>query len=284
MSDNKKKIALITGPTSGIGKITALELAKRGYNLILLARNAQKADELQLEIGDTAETSFVECDLSDLEQVQKAVEQIRANHSHIDLLVNNAGLMMDNEKYSEQNIEMTFAVNHLGHFLLTTELIDLLKAGKDARIVHVSSAAHKIGRLHLDQLAHPTKFNSWVTYGNSKLANILFSNELAARLADDGITSNAVHPGGVATGFGSDSTGFSSALMWLARPFFKTPEEGAQTSIYVASSPEAFGVTGKYFDDLKAVEPGKEARSKYLATKLWDLSEELVKDYKPVKA
>lgn len=279
-----KKIALITGPTSGIGKITALELAKRGYNLILLARDAKKADALQLEIGDLAETSFVECDLSDLEQVQRAVEQIHANHSHIDLLVNNAGLIKPREEYSKNGIEMTFAVNHVGPFLLTTGLIDLLAAGKDARIVNVSSGAHKFGNFRIDQLVKPNKFTIWTSYGNSKLANILFSNELAERLKPQGITSNALHPGFVATSFGTSGSSLGSFLMWLGRPLAKSAAEGVQTSLYLATSPEVAGVTGKYFTDMKPLTPSKDARSKYLATKLWDLSEELVKDYRPAKA
>lgn len=284
MSTINKKIALITGPTSGIGKVTALELAKRGFNLILLARNAKKADALQIEIGDQAETSFVQCDLSDLADVQKAVEQIHANHSRIDVLVNNAGLMMDHEEFSKQDIEMTFAVNHIGHFLLTNGLIDLLEAGKDARIVHVSSGAHQFGKFRIDQLVKPDKFSAWTTYGNSKLANILFSNELAERLQPLGITSNALHPGFVATSFGSGVSGLGNILMWLARPFAKSPQEGASTSIYLASSPEAASFTGKYFDDSKPKTPSKDAQSKFLATKLWELSEELVKDYRPAKA
>jgi NAD(P)-dependent dehydrogenase (short-subunit alcohol dehydrogenase family) len=275
----KKRIALITGPTSGIGKVTALELAKRGFNLILLARNPKKADTLQLEIGDKAETSFVECDLSSLQSVQRAVETIRANHSHIDVLINNAGLMMDHEEITRDGIEMSFAVNHVGHFLLTNGLIDLLKDGKDARIIHVSSEAHRFGKFRIDQLVRPDKFSRWGTYGSSKMANILFSNELAERLKSEGITSNAVHPGLVATSFGSTASGFSSIMMLLARPFSKSPQEGAQTSIYLATSPEIFGVTGRYFKDLKPIKPASETKSKFLAAELWKLSEELVKDY-----
>ncbi len=280
----QKKVALITGPTSGIGKVTALELAKRGFDLILVARNAQKADELQMEIGDKAETTFVECDLASLASVRDAVEHIKANHSRIDVLINNAGLMMDHEVITKDGIEMTFEVNHLGHFLLTNGLIDLLKAGKNARIIHVSSDAHRFGKFRIDQLVRPEKFSSWVTYGNSKLANILFSNELARRLQPLGITSNALHPGGVATSFGSDSSGLSKIMMWLARPFFKSPEEGAQTSIYLATSPDVLTVTGKYFSDMKQKSPHKDAQSQFLATKLWELSETLVKDYKPANA
>ena len=284
MSNVNKKIALITGPTSGIGKVTALQLAKRGFNLILLARNAQKADALQMEIGDQAETSFVECDLSDLNSVQRAVDQINANYSHLDVLVNNAGLIKPKEEYTKDGIEMTFAVNHVGPFLLTTSLTDLLAAGKDARIVHVSSGAHQFGKFRIDQLVKPDKFTIWTAYGNSKLANILFSNELAERLQPMGITSNALHPGFVATSFGTSGSSLGSFLMWLGRPFAKSPEEGAQTSIYLATSPEVMGVTGKYFDDCQPKTPSKDAQSRFLATKLWELSEELVKDYRPAKA
>lgn len=179
---------------------------------------------------------------------------------------------------------MTFAVNHVGHFLLTTGLLDLLKAAKDARIIHVSSEAHRFGKFRIDQLVRPTEFSKWGTYGSSKMANILFSNELAERLKSEGITSNAVHPGLVATGFGSGASGFSGILMWIARPFSKSPQEGAQTSVYVATSPEIFSVTGRYFKDMKPVKPDSKAKSKFLASELWKLSENLVKDYLPAKA
>lgn len=275
----QKKTILITGPTSGIGRITALELAKRNYNLILLARNSKKAEELQKEIGSKAETSFVECDLADLASVAKAIEQVKKNHRSIDVLLNNAGLMMDHEEYTKEGVEMTFATNHLGHFLLTNGLVELLAASEKSRIVHVSSEAHRIGKFRLDQLVRPDNFSSWVTYGNSKLANILFSNELAERLKSLDITSNALHPGGVATNFASETSGLAKLMMFLARPFFKSPEEGARTSIYLASSPELEGVTHKYFSDLKIKEANKDAQSKFLATKLWQMSEELVKDY-----
>ncbi|WP_373516083.1 SDR family oxidoreductase [Persicitalea sp.] len=280
----QKPIALITGPTSGIGKVTALELAKRGFNLILLARNAKKADELQMEIGDQAETSFVECDLSSLESVKRAVEQVKSNYSRLDLLVNNAGLMMSHGEMTQDGIETTFAVNHVGHFLLTTELIDLLAAGKDARIVHVSSGAHQMAKFRTDQLVHPEKFSTITTYANSKLANILFSNELAERLQAKGITSNALHPGFVASSFASNTSGLANIIMFLAKPFAKSVQEGARTSLYLATSPELLTVTGKYFDDAKPKTPSKEAQSEVLATKLWELSEELVKDYRPAKA
>ncbi|WP_228713506.1 SDR family oxidoreductase [Arundinibacter roseus] len=275
----QKKIALITGPTSGIGKVTALELAKRNYNLIFLARDAKKADELQMEIGSSVETAFVSCDLSDLSSVQQAVAHVRQNYSRLDVLINNAGLILDRLEYSPNGIEKTFAINHVGHFLLTKGLIDLLKNGKDARIVTVSSEAHRIGKFRLDQLVRPEKFSSWGSYGTSKLANILFSNELAERVKPFGITSNALHPGGVATNFGSNNSGISKLMMWMARPFFKSPQEGAQTTIYLATSPEARTFSGLYFKDLKPKKPSTDAQSTFLAKELWKLSDELVRDF-----
>lgn len=280
----QRKIALITGPTSGIGKVTALELAKRGFDLILVARNAKKVDELQMEIGTSAETSFVECDLSNMQSVQRAVDIIHSNHSHIDVMINNAGMMMDQEEITIDGIEMTFAVNHLGHFLLTTGLIDLLKAGKEARVIHVSSEAHRMAKFSIDQLVRPDKFNNWVTYGNSKLANILFSNELARRLEPFKISSNSLHPGLVATGFGSGSSGFSKIMLWLARPFSKTPAEGAQTTLYLASSPEVRPTTGRYFKNSRPATPSKDAQSTFLANQLWELSENLVKNHRKLRA
>ena len=271
------RLALITGPTSGIGKITALELAKRDFDLILVARNAQKVAELQREIGGLVQTDFIECDLSRLSSVRDAVAQIKARYTKLDVLINNAGLMMNRLEISPDGVEMTFATNHLGPFLLTTELLDLLKAGDSPRIVHVSSEAHRIGTFRIDQLAQPTKFTSWGTYGNSKLANILFSNALAERLQPYGITSNALHPGGVATNFAGDATGLANFMMKLARPFFKTPEQGAQMTLYLATSPEVEGVTGKYFSDLKQKKPHTDAQSSFLANKLWELSEALIR-------
>ncbi|GAB2789559.1 SDR family oxidoreductase [Rhabdobacter roseus] len=272
------RLALITGPTSGIGKITAIELAKRNFDLILVARNPQKVAELQRELGNHVQTDFVECDLARLSSVREAVAKIKARYSKLDVLINNAGLMMDHLEISPDGVEMTFATNHLGPFLLTTELLDLLKAGDQARIVHVSSEAHRFGTFRIDQLAQPATFSSWGTYGNSKLANILFSNALAERLQPFGITSNALHPGGVATNFAGQSTGLVNLTMKLIRPFFKTPEEGAQMTIYLASSPEVEGVTGKYFSDLKQKKPHKDAQSSFLANKLWALSEELTRN------
>ena len=274
---NPQRTALITGPTSGIGRITALSLAQKGYELILLARDLQKATSLQKELAEYGQAYIVQADLADLNSVQKAAEQIKKDFTKLDVLVNNAGLIADTYEQSAQGYELTFAVNHLGHFLLTTALVDLLKAGESARIVHVSSEAHRIGNFKIADLPRPSNYKGWIAYGNSKLANILFSNELARRLAPEGITSNALHPGAVATNFAGNTGGFTRWMMRMAKPFFITEKEGAQTSIYLATSPEVAGKTGGYFAKSKPKSPNRDAQSSYLAAELWKLSEALIK-------
>ena len=273
----KNRIALITGATSGIGRITALELAKKGFDLILVARSEEKALQLQSEIGDQVKTDFIECDLSSIQSVRKAVETIRQRYTRIDILINNAGIIMQHKQMSVDGIEMTFATNHLGPFVLTIGLITLLQVGNRSRIIHVSSAAHYFAFFKIDKLADPGYYQDLIVYGRSKLANILFSNELADRLEPFGITSNCVHPGTVASNFAGGGTGVTSAFMKLLRPFFKTPLLGASTSISVATSPDLEGITGKYFVNSKPARTSGAARNKVLGKKLWELSEELIR-------
>ena len=273
----KNRIALITGATSGIGRITALELAKKGFDLILLARNEEKALQLQREIGDLVKTDFIECDLSSIQSVRKAVEMIRQRYTRIDVLINNAGIIMQHKKMSADGIEMTFATNHMGPFVLTIGLIALLQVGTRSRIIHVSSAAHYFAFFKIDKLADPDYYQDLIVYGRSKLANILFSNELAERLEPFGITSNCVHPGTVASNFAGDGTGVTSFFMRLLRPFFKTTQQGASTTIYVATSPDLEGITGKYFVNSKPAGTSGAAKNKELGKKLWELSEELIR-------
>ena len=273
------RIALITGPTSGIGYVTAIELAKKGFNLILVARNEAKVRELQKVIGEGVKTDFIPCDLSSILSVKKAVELIKARYSKIDVLINNAGLLVQNKQFSIDGIELTFATNHLGPFILTTGLIDLLKAGHRARIVHVSSAAHFFAFFDMAQLVDPSWYHDLVVYGRSKLANILFSNQLSDELSPWGITSNVAHPGTVASNFAGDGNGVSAFFMKLFRPFFKTVEQGAATSIYLASSPAVEGISGRYFVDCKPGRVSSESRNRELGRSLWKLSEELVAKY-----
>lgn len=271
-----RKTALITGPTSGIGRFTALELARRGYDLILVARNEAKARQLQREIGNAVGTGFVQCDLSSISSVKQAVEEIKANYHHIDLLINNAGLIAQHRQTTADGIELTFATNHVGPFILTTGLIDLLKAAESARVVNLASEAHffALGYQTI-KLANPPRYHDLVVYGRSKLANILFSNELSERLAHFGITSNAVHPGTVSSSFGGDGNGATAWFMKLFKPFFRTPGQAAAGIVHVATAPELNDVTGQYFANFKPARSSAKAKSRVLARELWAFSEAL---------
>jgi len=271
-----RKTALITGPTSGIGRFTALELARRGYDLILVARNADKAHQLRREIGNTVSTGFVQCDLSSIASVKEAVEVIKAGYQHIDLLINNAGLIVQHRRTSVDGIELTFATNHLGPFILTTGLVGLLKAADGAKVINLASEAHFFAfRYQTAKLANPPHYHDFVIYGRSKLANILFSNELSERLAPFGITSNAVHPGAVATSFAGDGNGATAWFMKLFRPFFRTPEQAAAGVVHVATAKELNDVTGQYFANSKPARSSGKAKNRALARELWAFSEAL---------
>ena len=268
------RLCLITGANSGIGLVTARELARQGMDLIMVCRNAAKGEQARQDVLATSRTKKVDLllgDLADFGSVRKLAAEVQSRYGHLDVLVNNAGLMIDQRTTTAQGIETTFATNHLGPFLLTNLLLDLLRKGREPRIVHVSSEAHRFARFQPDDLVAPKKYRGMVVYGNSKLANILFSNELARRLAPDGIASNSLHPGVVKTNFGTGS-GIFSLLSGLTRPFLLTPEQGAETSIYLAASPEVQGHSGLYYDKKKPKTPSRDARSDYFARELWELS------------
>jgi NAD(P)-dependent dehydrogenase (short-subunit alcohol dehydrogenase family) len=272
------RLCLITGANSGIGLVTARELARQGMDLILVCRNAAKGAQARqdvLAVSRTKNVDLLSGDLADFGSVRKLAAEVQGRYGHLDVLVNNAGLLVDQRTTTPQGIEMTFATNHLGPFLLTNLLLGLLRKGRAPRIVHVSSEAHRFARFQPDDLAAPKKYRSMIAYGNSKLANILFSNELARRLAPDGITSNSLHPGVVKTNFGAGSSGIMGLLSGLAGPFLLTPEQGAETSIYLAASPEVQGRTGLYYDKKKPKTPSRDARSDYFARELWELSSRL---------
>ncbi len=273
------RICVITGANSGIGKITAQELAKKGFDIIMLCRNLDKARPVQQEIQDAnpaQKIDLIRCDVASLASVREAANEVHARVDRIDVLINNAGLYIPDEQYSPEGFELTFATNHLGPFLLTNLLLDLLKKGQDARVITVSSEGHRFtGALRLDDLARPASYSAIYAYGRSKLCNILFANELSERLMGFGITSNSLHPGAVATNFGGGS--FFTTLFKVVKPFLKTPEEGAETSIYLAASPDVDHVTGLYFSDRKPKTPSKDAQNSFYAKKLWEMSEEMVK-------
>ena len=279
MPDLQNQIVLVTGATSGIGKATATELAKMGAHVVVLARNAEKAEATQREIRAAAGHDRVEILLADLAQVRRAAAEFAARHPRLDVLVNNAGLIFGAERQvSAQGYELGVATNHLGPFLLTSLLFEQLRASPAARVVNVASAAYQSAKPRLADFQSTRDYSALRVYANTKLYNILFTQELARRLRAHGIanvSTNAVHPGVVATNFGSSAGGWLSKLTQLARPFLISVEKGAETSIFLASAPEVAGTSGGYFAKKKAEPVRHDFNTPAHARQLWELSEAL---------
>jgi NAD(P)-dependent dehydrogenase (short-subunit alcohol dehydrogenase family) len=278
------KVCLVTGATAGIGLVTAEALAQRGALVCLVGRSRERSEaavrQIQARTGNPA-VEFLLGDLSSQSDIRRLAQEFRERHARLDVLVNNAGGMFLIRQESVDGIEMTLALNHLAYFLLTNLLLDLLKSSVPARVVSVASDAHRFApRLDFDDLQHRKSYRGFPVYGKSKLANVLFSAELARRLAGTGVTSNALHPGFVASNFFSSpgTKPLLGRLMALsARLVAIRPEEGAKTSIYLASSPEVEGVTGKYFEKQRQVTPSRAAQDETAARRLWDVSAELTR-------
>lgn len=278
------RVCLITGATNGIGKETALALAKMGANVVLVARSAAKGDATLAEIKQRSANDQVElllADLASLDATRRLAAAFREKHDRLHVLVNNAGSYQASRSISADRFEMTFAVNHLAHFLLTDLLLDLLKASAPARVINVSSGAHARATIDFDDLQNERGYAGMSVYGQSKLANVLFTYELARRLEGTGVTANCLHPGVVRTGFGRNNSGirgsFFAVFHALARPFLLTPEQGAETSIYLAAAPEVETVTGKYFVKKEPVDSSAASYDSEAALRLWQVSAELVK-------
>ena len=273
------KNAMVTGATNGIGKITARELAKMGAVVMIVGRNPEKTAQTVTEIREASGNPNVDMlvgDLSSQADIRRVAAEFNARYDHLNVLVNNAGAYFMKRTESVDGIEMTFALNHLGYFLLTDLLLDALKAGSPARIVNVSSAAHTGGRLNLDDLQMKNRFSGWGAYSQSKLANLYFTYELSRRLEGQNITVNALHPGFVDTNFGVSNGGLGGWMMSLFQKIGAIPpEKGAETSIYLASSPEVEGITGKYFANKKPVNSAPISYDQDLARALWERSLEL---------
>lgn len=282
MPDLQDKIILVTGATSGIGEVTARELARQGAHVIILARNAEKAARTQRDIIAATGNERVDtvlADLSVLAQVRAVAAELHAKYPRLDVLVNNAGLMFGAEReVSADGYEMTLATNHLGPFLLTSLLFDLLQKSPAARIVNVASMAYRFSKPTLDDLQSERDYSAMWEYGTTKLWNIMFTQELAQRLRAHGITNittNCLHPGAVATNYGQQSGGWLSAVLALGRPFMISPEKGAETSIFLASDPAVVATSGGYFSKKKA-EPVKSSFNTTANNRrLWELSEQL---------
>ena len=275
------KVVIVTGANSGIGKIAARELAKKGATVVMVCRSQERGAAALQEIKQVVPAATIHlmlCDLSSQASIHKFAGQFKAEFDRLDVLLNNAGALFTSRKTSVDGIELTFALNHLGYYQLTLELLDLLKASAPARIVNVSSIAHKGNTFNFDDYQRSKKFTrtGFKEYGESKLANLLFTYELARRLEGTGVTVNALHPGFVYTGFGSNNGGWMKLLMnTFGRMMAITPEKGAETSIYLASSAEVEGVTGKYFDNKKEKQSSKQSHDRAAQKRLWALSEEI---------
>lgn len=270
---------LITGATTGIGLETARALYQQGAHLTVLCRSEQKGQALCAELNAApGDIELLLCDMACLAQVKAAAEHYLASGKGLDLLINNAGLINTERRVSKDGYEEMLAVNHLAPFLLTTQLLPLLSQSDYARIVIVASHAHKFVRsMGFDDLQMDKKFKPFKGYGRSKLANVLFSLALVERLSNTNVTVNAVHPGAVATGLGTQNkTVFSLIVPMLLKPFFKTPLQGAQTTLYVALAKELQGVTGQYFADCKPSRLKPWAQDKAAAQRLWQLSEAMI--------
>ena len=273
------KTVVVTGATDGIGKVTALELARMGARLGLVGRNPEKtmavAEELRQMSGNANIDPWV-ADLSLMGQTRRLAEELKQRYDRLDVLVNNAGAFNASRVETSEGLEMTFALNHMSYMILTLELLALLKASAPSRIVNVSSAAHFGGRLDLNDLQSKRKYSGWLVYSRSKLANIYFTYELARRLDGSGVTVNALHPGFVATKFGQNNGGVVKPFVKFSQRIWAiTPEQGAQTSIYLASSPEVEGVSGRYFARSKAVPSSPVSYDKDIAAELWRRSLEI---------
>lgn len=274
------KICLVTGATNGIGKATAQALAQMGATVVMVGRNPAKCAAVMSEIKHSSGNDAVEAliaDLSIMAEVQHVAEQFKAKYQKLHVLVNNAGGAFVKRQVTSEGFEKTFALNHLNYFLLTRLLLDTLKASAPARIVNVASNAHKGAQLDFDDLQSEKGRFSLSAYGRAKLATVMFSYELARRLSGTGVTCNVLHPGLVRTGFASNLGVVPSAVIGFFMRFVGlTPEQGAQTSVYLATSPEVENVSGKYWEKSKVAPSGRAASDEATWTRLWDVSDTMV--------
>lgn len=276
---NSSPTIVLTGATAGIGKATAQALYPNAGTLILIARNESKLNALKSELeqsGPGGTIDLVVADLSEAKPIQKAIEYLNATYKQVDILINNAGGIFNERKENSAGYEYTLALNHLGYFQLTNGIIDLVTAAPNSRIVNVSSAIHTSGSINFDDLMMENKYSSMKAYAQSKLANILFTIELADQVKEKGTTVNSLHPGVVDTDFSKNMPGWMKPLLWLFKFMMIKPEQGAETSIYLATSPEVEGVTAEYFTKKAVAKTSPAAKDRAVAKKLWTVSEELI--------
>jgi len=269
------KTVVITGGTSGIGEVAAVALAKMGARIVLIARDKSRGDATLARLHDSAPCiahSVHLADLLRLVEMKRVAAQIADHESRIDVLINNAGALFGKRRLTEDGLEYTFALNHMAYFVMTAGLRERLLASGPARIINTASAAHQGATLDFDDLQSAKSFRATKAYGRSKLCNILFTRELARRLHGTGVTANCLHPGFVATRFGDQSGGLISRLVWLAKFFAISPAMGAETIVYLASSPNAAKTTGQYVYKSAPTAPSSSAQDNRSALLLWQRS------------
>lgn len=280
-TDLTGKTCLVTGATRGIGRAAAQALADLGATLVLVGRDRARAEATVAEIRQATDSdcvSYLLADLSSMAEVRRLAAEFQAGHDRLDVLINNAGALFAQRRLSADGLEMTFALNHMSYFLLTNLLRDTLVASAPARVICVSSDAHRAGRVDLGDLQGERAgmgVGGFGAYGRSKLMNLLFTFELARRLAGSGVTANAMHPGFVASGFGRNNGGLMALGLRVIGPFARSPEQGADTLVHLASAPELAGVTGQYFVDRRPVTSAPASRDLALQHGLWQASAQL---------
>ena len=275
--DLQGKTAIVTGANSGMGMATEEALSDMGARVIMLCRSEKRGRQAleELNAEKTRDLDLILCDLGDYSSIRSFVSKVKESYDHIDILVNNAGFISLDRQETKEGLERQFGINHIGHFLLTTSLLDLMSEG--SRIVVVASGAHKTGKIHFDDINLHKGFNVFKAYSQSKLANVLFTRELARRLKDKGITVNCCHPGAVATNIGIDrDTGFGKTVTRLLKPFFQTPAQGARTAIFLATDDSVADISGEYFYKCRIARSSKRSKDMGLAKELFEFSEKLI--------
>ena len=278
MAEMNGKVVVITGATSGIGWVAAERLAGMGARIVMIARDRSKGDAALArlrEAGPGAAHSAHYADLSTIAEMKRVSGEIAAVEPRVDVLINNAGALFSSRQVTTDGLEMTFATNHMSYFVVTLGLADRLRATPGARVVNTSSDAHRRARLDFSDLQSSKGYRGFPVYGRSKLCNILFTRELAKRWIDTGVTVNCLHPGFVSTRFGDQSGGMFQRLIQVAKLFAISPEEGAETIIYLATSDEVAKESGKYFYKCRVVNPTKEGQDDLAARRLWEESARL---------
>jgi retinol dehydrogenase-14 len=272
------KTVLITGGTSGIGKATAVAVAAMGADVVVVGRNPERGEAAVEEIRAQSHSEAVELILADLSvqsEVRRLADEFQERHDRLDVLANNAGLVQSKRTETEDSIETTLAINHLAPFLLTNLLLERLEESAPSRVITVSSEAQRWGNMDFEDIQSTRKYRGFPVYGMTKLANIMFTYELAERLKGTGVTANCLHPGPVSTNFGRNNGGPMALFFRLGKPFMRSPEQGADTLIWLAVSPDVEGVSGKYFSDRKELEAKEIAYDEGARRRLWEVSEDL---------